>query len=474
MARLNLIVESDDELPDISVLLAHPAGKKERCSGTPTKKAGNVTQRVQTPDLANPEFRRQRPLKLAHVNSLLLPIGNGIRQDSDFPLDESSQNKTCEPPRRRSPFETQSEDKVKKGPDEVRKRSNPRKVAKSSFVHSRVRLQPQSSPPMDEDSSSEENMSDFIVSQSDSDLENPPVRSPRKKKMDSFARESESQNTAITFDHSVIDLLSPPTSNPQSKRSETPPPRPSQETFDEYCLGQLRLCVELPTRESTYSANLISSPPRSRTPHKRREGEKLLTPPCSPSKPELQSPSKSLHRIPPSPHRPSIDAFWSQEVINEWNDQHSPRKPKSPRKVFSVHEDDDEAYLSPSASPRRSPAKTPGRRDKAAVERKKAFDERKVQLAIDFLRELDLKVADGRVGVLAESAGGVKVIWSKKLHSTAGRANWKRETLVSRNPAGEGMKIYRHHASIELAEKVIDDEGRFAHELPWRCGIKSS
>ena len=109
------------------------------------------------------------------------------------------------------------------------------------------------------------------------------------------------------------------------------------------------------------------------------------------------------------------------------------------------------------------------------MERKKAFDERKVQLAVDFLRELDLKVAEGRVGVLAESAGGVKVVWSKKLHSTAGRANWKRETLVSRDPAGEGTKIYRHHASIELAEKVIDDEGKAVQmelKLRWTCGMK--
>ena len=218
----------------------------------------------------------------------------------------------------------------------------------------------------------------------------------------------------------------------------------------------------------------ISSPPRSRTPHRRKESEKLLTPPRSPSKPDLQSPSKRSHRIPPSPHRPSIDAFWSQEIINDWNDQHSPRKPKSPQKLFSIHNDDDVAYLSPSASPRKSPAKTPGRKDKAAVERKRAFDERKVQLAVEFLKELDLKVADGRVGGLAESAGGVKVIWSKKLNSTAGRANWKRETLVSRNPEGAGTKIYRHHASIELAEKVIDDEGRLAHGLPFRRGMKRS
>ena len=90
----------------------------------------------------------------------------------------------------------------------------------------------------------------------------------------------------------------------------------------------------------------------------------------------------------------------------------------------------------------------------------------KVQLATEFLRELDNKVAEGRVGALAESVGGVKIIWSKKLNSTAGRANWKRETLVSRDTEGTSTKVYRHHASIELAEKIIDDEGKPAAHLP--------
>ena len=70
-------------------------------------------------------------------------------------------------------------------------------------------------------------------------------------------------------------------------------------------------------------------------------------------------------------------------------------------------------------------------------------------------------VAGGKVRALAESAGGIKIIWSRKLNSTAGRANWKRETLVSRGAEGSSSKTYRHHASIELAEKVIDDEGKF-------------
>jgi predicted SprT family Zn-dependent metalloprotease len=65
----------------------------------------------------------------------------------------------------------------------------------------------------------------------------------------------------------------------------------------------------------------------------------------------------------------------------------------------------------------------------------------------------------------------VKIIWSKKLSTTAGRANWKRETLRSStlDLDGKPTVTYRHHAAIELAEKVIDDEDRLlnviAHEF---------
>ena len=240
MARLNLIVESDDEFPDVSILLGGPAGKKDRLSGAQTKNAGKVTQ-LRTTARANPEFRRQRPLKLAHVNSLLLPIANEIRQERDFFPNESSRNQTSEPPRRRSPFETQSENKGKKAPDDIRKRSSPRKAAQISSAHSQIQSQSNSDLPMDEDNSSEENMSDFIVSQSDSDLEAPPVRSPRRKKMEGFARESKSQSLATASDDSVIELFSPRANVSHNRRSETPPPGPSHESFDEDCLGRLRL-----------------------------------------------------------------------------------------------------------------------------------------------------------------------------------------------------------------------------------------
>ena len=60
---------------------------------------------------------------------------------------------------------------------------------------------------------------------------------------------------------------------------------------------------------------------------------------------------------------------------------------------------------------------------------------------------------------MADSTGGIRVIWSKKLSSTAGRANWRREAIRSKNADGSIRDTtYRHHASIELAEKVIDDE----------------
>ena len=186
-----------------------------------------------------------------------------------------------------------------------------------------------------------------------------------------------------------------------------------------------------------------------------------VTPPSSPSKLKLQSPSKR-DRIPPSPHRPSIDAFWSADVINDWNEQCSPTKTlKSPRKARLALIDEDEQELSPSESPRKSKVSSPTKKDKKVIEKRKAFDETKHDLAMCFLNEVDLAIGNGQISALAEPTGGIKIIWSNKLSSTAGRANWRKETVRSKNAdSTELMTINRHHASIELAEKVIDDEGR--------------
>lgn len=232
------------------------------------------------------------------------------------------------------------------------------------------------------------------------------------------------------------------------------------------------------------------------------------TPPQSPSK--LKSPSKLLspsksQTIPQSPHRQSMDAFWDHNVVNEWNDTYSPKKAPatSPRKrlfaPFTIFSDSgpdlekaDKAYESsdslpsPCSSPRKSrsrpqsPMKSPEKEAKkrlleekrAAAARKKDFDSRKAQMAVDLLHELDTNVAESKLTELASSTGGVKIIWSKTLRSTAGRANWKRTvTKLSGSPVkgGEkecagGLKV-QHFACIELAEKIIDCDDRLVNTL---------
>lgn len=168
-----------------------------------------------------------------------------------------------------------------------------------------------------------------------------------------------------------------------------------------------------------------------------------------------------------TPHPPSTDGFWAQDIINDWNDEYSPKKAlKSKPKPL-----DDSGDLSDGAllfSPKKSPVK----QERVAKEAKRAFSQTKHALAESFLEELDETITEGQVSKLAKSTGGIKIIWSKKLNTTAGRANWKRETIRIAAPLGSDQHpkaTYRHHASIELAEKVIDDEDRLlnviAHEF---------
>lgn len=156
-----------------------------------------------------------------------------------------------------------------------------------------------------------------------------------------------------------------------------------------------------------------------------------------------------------------MDSFWQQDVVNDWNDEYSPQKALK-LKPKSLSQDSDESVP---ASPRKSPVK----QDRIAKEAKKAFSQAKHALAETFLAELDAKITNGEIARLAASTGGVKIIWSKKLNTTAGRANWKRETIKSSASSQDGKPIHRHHAAIELAEKVIDDEDRLlnviAHEF---------
>lgn len=213
------------------------------------------------------------------------------------------------------------------------------------------------------------------------------------------------------------------------------------------------------------AAFLQFSPPRLYSPAKTQQRDRLVTPPPSPSKSRLQSPSKTRPRVPTPTLRPSLDAFWDIDTVNDWNDQYSPQKTlKSPRKLKFLKED---ALASPTSSPRKS--KSPSKTTRAERDVKKDFEARKHGVAEKFLSELDEVVTGGKVKELAATTGGVHFVWSKTLNSTAGRANWRKETTKTRKLDGTVEITYKHHASIELAEKVIDDENRLlnviAHEF---------
>ncbi|KAK7520045.1 SprT-like family-domain-containing protein [Phyllosticta citriasiana] len=185
-------------------------------------------------------------------------------------------------------------------------------------------------------------------------------------------------------------------------------------------------------------ANSASSPPRRKSPIKVPEASnstRTSTPPPPPPKSptKLKSPSKKT-TIPTPPHQESLDAFWASDVVNDWNDRHSPRK-----KINAVT----------NASPQKM---NPTKRDKTAILERKLFEERKHKLAEEFVKDLDQAMTRGKISEMAAECGGIKLVWSKTLNTTAGRANWRKE----------GTK---HHATIELADKVIDDEEKMVNTL---------
>ncbi|KAL8951677.1 MAG: hypothetical protein Q9222_002357 [Ikaeria aurantiellina] len=446
MARLTTFNDSDDELPDLSAVLRGLNTK--HCSPGISSDAGQVSrQRLFIRERAE---RRQKSLGSTPINALTFPF---TKQCSSY-NQKRDQHKgtTLSSPRRKlaSP---------------QRGLSNYSTSIASSDVESEL----------------SDHLSDFIVSDSDSEdsedsedsdqgfakgsplllLRNSPEKEvdrvsqdaiPRKKLKDSRSHQVSDRKkfngTVLSAENSDEERKGCPTAHIASQKAEDE----QEDSLDEP-LSILRF-----------------SPPHFQSPSKIPLVDYQITPPSSPTKSKLLSPSRKS-RIPPSPHRPSIDAFWSQEVINEWNDQYSPQEtPRSrrPGNLLALDEDD-EGYLSPCETRQRSPSKSPAKKDKQAAENRKVFNEKKFDLAASFLEELDHAITGGKIAELAALTGGVKLIWSKKLQSTAGRANWKREAIRSKDANGNPSTTKsRHHATIELAEKVIDDEDRLinviAHE----------
>ncbi|KAL4892624.1 SprT-like family-domain-containing protein [Aspergillus ambiguus] len=198
----------------------------------------------------------------------------------------------------------------------------------------------------------------------------------------------------------------------------------------------------------------------------------LETPPSSPSSNRLCSSTPKI-RIPPALCLESSDASWSQETPIDWIDQHSPQKLDKFLEDFAEDSEDDktEKDLMPRRRVTKKEPKGPSKtalkkaeveQRKAALARRKSFDGKKAALAEDFFKVLDDAVTGGKVQQLAEETGGVQISWSKTLQTTAGRASWKREKQAQPDQAS---RLSRHHATIELAERIIDSEDRLLNTL---------
>ncbi|KAL4944811.1 SprT-like family-domain-containing protein [Aspergillus oleicola] len=225
----------------------------------------------------------------------------------------------------------------------------------------------------------------------------------------------------------------------------------------------------------------IGSPKQSQS----KDDDPFQTPPPSPSKGVLRSPPKGKVMIPPTPHRESTDAFWSLEVTNNWIDEHSPRKVNRLLQEFDESDYDSEntSKLLREQKPAKTPSKTALKKaeveaKKAAIARKKSFDNRKAAFAEDFLKVLDDAVSGGEVQRCSAETGGVRIVWSKTLQTTAGRANWRRDRSLPDSRSGTpgdsssgsetppiSASTTKHYATIELAERIIDDEDRLLNTL---------
>ncbi|KAI0189583.1 SprT-like family-domain-containing protein [Xylaria flabelliformis] len=200
-----------------------------------------------------------------------------------------------------------------------------------------------------------------------------------------------------------------------------------------------------------------------------RDASTPTSEPMTPRKNLTASPAKAP-RIPMSPWKPEHKEFWDPEVNFAWIDQHSPPKKSTKKKNtvpdLTAPENKEELKRRYGTSPEKKQAR-------------KAFDAVKEDLARDFLVELDEVVTDGELARLTETTGGLRIVWSNTLLTTAGRAHWKCKTTTTtsrqqqQQPSATSSTMKttttQHYASIELATKVLSNESDLlntvAHEF---------
>ena len=467
MARI--LIESDDELPEIGEVLRSKASRSRasRTTSSTDLPGRPKVQSASAKDESAAAKSKQRPLKkLDASQSLFGPFDAA----SAF---EPSKSELRRREIRSSPRKGKPVKQIKIFEDE------PLEVAPSEKRVDAIKPLEELLPEDDEHSSSEDSyhISEERASEDESWLvPKKTIESPFKRLLKSRPK------SKLDIDEPAMDL-SPKKgtdpSNPFLGPRIAPPTTSSRPTSSSSALDN--------------AAILHYTPPKRISPSKKKQPfSRSATPPPHPDLPpspskKLNSPTKSrFAAIERTKIRESLDAFWSQDVVNDWNEQYSPCKiVASPRKnrftTPPASDDENGGPPSPSTSPRksRSPQKNASPvKSKEAREMKKAWDVRKKTMAQEFLNELDRKILDGKLAEMTKDMGGVSIVWNKKLNSTAGRANWRRER-IGKQGSGEDTKVlYKHSASIELAEKVIDDETKLinvvAHEFCHLCNFMIS
>jgi hypothetical protein len=139
--------------------------------------------------------------------------------------------------------------------------------------------------------------------------------------------------------------------------------------------------------------------------------------------------SPKRFKYPSSPHKESSSKFWDKHDHYSWIDQNTPHKPP-PQKSF--------------------PTTTPAQINKA----KRVFLETRERIAIDLVRAIDEQVMGGKLAASTSATGGVKLEWSTRLRTAAGRAHWSRARSRSLGQTEE-----QHNLKIELSTKIITSEG---------------
>lgn len=119
----------------------------------------------------------------------------------------------------------------------------------------------------------------------------------------------------------------------------------------------------------------------------------------------------------------------------------------------TTHDYRHEAIFQDTSSLRRVP-----KQNRKEIESKRLFKKEKHEIAQAFLAQLECKVGSGLISKWTASTGGIQIVWSKRLRTTAGRALVRRRRVQRDSCPGE-KSTTGYTATIELSEKVLDNEG---------------